>query len=70
MESATLTVNGMKCGGCENIVIAKLESLDGVKSVSASSADKAVKVEFDAGKTNLQGIAQAIKEAGYSVIED
>jgi copper chaperone CopZ len=38
--------------------------------VSASSKDKAVSVEFDANKTNLTAIAQAITEAGYTVIED
>ena len=69
-ELASLAVTGMKCGGCENNVITKLTSLDGVKSVSASSKDKVVKVEFDADKTSLNAIAKAITEAGYTVAED
>jgi copper chaperone len=70
IESASLTVTGMKCGGCESNVSNKLKTLDGVQSVSASSKDKAVSVEFDANKTSLTAIAQAITEAGYTVVED
>lgn len=69
-ESVSLTVTGMKCGGCESNVSNKLKTLDGVQSVTASSKDKAVNVEFDANKTSLKAIAQAIAEAGYTVIED
>jgi copper chaperone len=69
-ESATLTVSGMKCGGCENNVTTKLKTLAGVKSVSASSQDKLVNVVFDAEKTNLAVITKAISEAGYTVIDD
>jgi copper chaperone len=70
IESATLAVTGMKCGGCENNVTTKLKTLDGVKSAIASSKDKEVKVEFDSGKTNLDAIANAIAEAGYTVEEN
>jgi copper chaperone CopZ len=36
-------------------------------SVTASSKDKEVNVEFDAGKTSLEAITEAITEAGFSV---
>jgi copper chaperone len=70
IESASLTVTGMKCGGCESNVSTKLMSIEGVKSATASSKDKEVKVEFDADKTSLTVIAQAIAEVGYTVVED
>jgi copper chaperone len=70
IESATLTVTGMKCGGCENNVTTKLKSLDGVKSATASSKDKAVKVEFDTTQTSLGAIVQAITEVGYTVVNE
>ena len=69
-ESASLTVTGMKCGGCENNVTAKLKSLDGVKSATASSKDKVVRVEFDTDKTSLAAIAQAIADVGYTVVDN
>jgi copper chaperone len=65
-ESITLTVTGMKCGGCESNVSSKLNAIDGVLSVKASSKDKEVKVDFDAKKTGLNAIKTAITEAGYS----
>jgi len=49
-ESVSLTVTGMKCGGCEANVTSKLEAIDGVLSVNASSKNNEVNVEFDAEK--------------------
>jgi copper chaperone len=68
-ESVSLTVTGMKCGGCESNVTSKLEAIDGVLSVNASSKDKEVNVEFDAEKTSLGAITEAIIEAGFTVEE-
>jgi copper chaperone len=69
-ESALLKVTGMKCGGCEGNVTTKLKSLDGVKSVMASSKNQEVKVEFDEKQTNLKAIAQAITDVGYTVVDN
>jgi copper chaperone len=68
-ESVSLTVTGMKCGGCETNVTNKLKAIDGVLSVNASSKDKEVNVEFDAEKTSLDAITEAITEAGFTVEE-
>ncbi|NOT83269.1 MAG: heavy-metal-associated domain-containing protein [Methylococcaceae bacterium] len=66
-ESVILNVTGMKCGGCETNVTLKLNALDGVKSVKASHREKQVTVEFDADKTSVAAITQAIIAAGYVV---
>jgi copper chaperone len=66
-ESVELTVTGMKCGGCEANVKTKLNSIDGVLSVNASSKEKKVSVEFDEDKTDLEAITAAIAEAGFTV---
>ncbi len=57
----------MKCGGCEANVSSKLQAIDGVLSVNASSKNNEVNVEFDAEKTSLEVIADAINDAGFSV---
>ena len=67
IESVSLNVIGMKCGGCETNVTSKLQAIDGVFSVNASSKDKEVKVEFDTEKTSLAVIVDAVIEAGFSV---
>ncbi|HEY8097708.1 MAG TPA: heavy-metal-associated domain-containing protein [Methylobacter sp.] len=66
-ESVSLTVIGMKCGGCEANVTAKLKTIDGVLSVNASSKDKEVNVEFDSEKTSVDVITDAIIDTGFTV---
>jgi len=66
-ESVTLTVTGMKCGGCESNVINRLKAVEGILSVKASAKDNEVSVEYDAEKTDLDAITEAITEAGFSV---
>lgn len=66
-ESVELTVNGMKCGGCETNVKTKLNTIEGVLTVTASSKDKKVNVEYDSGKTGPDAIKAAIAEIGYPV---
>ena len=66
-ESVSLTVIGMKCGGCETNVTDKLEAIDGVLSVNASFKNKEVNVEFNAEKTSLDVIADTIIDAGFTV---
>jgi copper chaperone len=66
-ESIELTVTGMKCGGCEANVKNKVGAIDGVLSVTASSKDKKVGVDYDASKTDPEAIKAAITGAGFTV---
>ncbi len=66
-ESVVLSVIGMKCGGCESNISEKLQAIDGVLSVKVSQKDNEVGVEFDAGKTSLDAIEDAITDAGFTV---
>lgn len=66
-ESISLDVTGMKCGGCETNVKKKLNELDGVISVEASSKEDKVDVEFNPEVTNVDAISKAITEAGFVV---
>lgn len=66
-ESIELTVTGMKCGGCETNVKNKVSAIEGVLSVTASSKEKKVGVDYDGARTNLDAIKAAIAEAGFTV---
>lgn len=66
-ESVILTVIGMKCGGCESNISEKLKAIDGVVSVKVSHKENEVSVEFDADKTSLDDIEDAISDAGFTV---
>jgi copper chaperone CopZ len=66
-ESVSLTVTGMKCGGCENNVTTKLLALAGVISVKASHQVKQIDVEYDPLKIDLDEIEDTISVAGFTV---
>ncbi|WP_305906875.1 heavy-metal-associated domain-containing protein [Methylomarinum sp. Ch1-1] len=66
-ESVSLTVTGMKCGGCESSVNEKVGAIEGVVSVKPMHQENRVDVEFDESKTSLDAIKQVITEAGFTV---
>lgn len=66
-ETASITVNGMKCGGCENTINTALTAIDGVLAAKASHQANKVDVEFDPAKTNQEAIEDAIEDAGFAV---
>jgi copper ion binding protein len=67
METITLRVTGMTCGGCENAVKRALGRLDGVAAVDASHAQQSVTVTFDPAKAALDAVKERIAAAGYHV---
>jgi len=67
IESASITVTGMKCVGCETTVKNTLEALDGILLVNASSKNDQVDIEFDNAKISLDDIMASISNAGFNV---
>lgn len=67
MATITLTVSGMKCGGCENAVQEAAKAVGGVSAAKASHKESTVQVEYDPGQTNESAIKQAIQAKGYPV---
>ena len=66
-ESVSLSVTGLKCGGCENNVSTKLLALAGVLSVKASHQAKQVDIEYDPLQIDLDQIEDTITDAGFTV---
>ncbi len=66
-ESVSLTVTGMKCGGCESSVNEKVGALEGVIAVTPMHKENRVDVEFDDAKVSLDTITQTIIDAGFEV---
>jgi copper chaperone len=67
METVSLGVSGMTCGGCVRSVGNVLKALDGVVTTEVSLEGKRAVVEFDPGKLSVDQLKQAIVEAGYDV---
>ena len=69
MQTETLIVTGMTCGGCVDSVTRALVAVDGVHNVNVSLANKEVKIDFDETMTSTDKLANAIEKAGYGVAE-
>ena len=68
METLTLHVTGMTCGGCENAVKRALARLDGVREVTATHTGQQVGVTYDAGLVTPDQITSKIAAIGYTVL--
>ena len=69
IQRATLKVNGMSCGGCENAIKRALQQIAGVQDVSASHADGTVAVTYDDDRAALPTFRQKIETLGYQVVQ-
>ena len=69
MQTETLKVTGMTCGGCVNIVTRALLEVDGVHNVDVSLANGEAKIDFDENMTSIDAIELAVEKAGYGVAE-
>jgi copper chaperone len=67
METITLKVEGMTCGGCAKSIKNALNGRDGVKSSEANVDAGTVSVEFDAAVIQQDGLEQAIVDAGFDI---
>ena len=65
METTTIKVDGMSCGGCVKSVTGVLTALDGVANADVSLEQKQAVVEFDAAKVTRDRLKAAIEDAGF-----
>lgn len=66
MQTETMSVTGMNCGGCVGKVIRALTAVIGVGHVDVSLPGKA-SVEFDEKLTSRERLQAAVRAAGYGV---
>ena len=67
METTTIKVDGMSCGGCVKSVTGVLTALDGVAKAEVSLEQKRAVVEFDAAKLTRDQLKAVIEDAGFEV---
>ena len=69
VETASISVEGMRCGACSTKVETALASQNGVKTVSVNLETKFATVEFYPAKVAKSELVQAVSDAGFSVNE-
>jgi len=65
MKSCTLSVTGTHCRSCELLIEKEISNLPGVKSVSASTSDKKVVINYSKNKPKISKLNQLFKENNY-----
>lgn len=65
LKKETLSIEGMTCSGCEKRIENSLNKIDGVESVSASTAGSRADVWYDPDKTDPSQFIKAVEDLGY-----
>ena len=67
MQTVTLGISGMTCGGCVNSVSKVLKALNGVAKAEVSLEKRSAVVEFDPDKVGIDKLKRSVVEAGFEV---
>lgn len=67
MQTETLKVTGMTCGGCTSNVTRALKAIAGVNDVNVSLSAGEATVQYDERSTSPDQLKSAVKDAGYGV---
>ena len=68
MQTTTIKVEGMTCGGCVASVKRVLQGLDGVNEVDVSLDRKEARVDYDPNRVNEARLRSAIEDAGFDAL--
>ncbi len=67
METITMQIAGMACGGCSQNVKQALLALDGVIDAEVSHANGQAVVSFDSDRLTLSQLSNTVNASGYRV---
>jgi len=67
MQTVTIEISGMTCGGCVRSVTNVLKALDGVAKAEVSLEKNNAVVDYDPGKLGLEQLKRSVVEAGFEV---
>ena len=68
METLSLNIKGMSCGGCVKSVTGVLEKISGVSGVEVSLEQNRATISYDPAKAKPAQFKSAIEDAGFDVV--
>ena len=68
METLTLNIKGMTCGGCVKSVSDVLQKIPGISGVDVSLAEKQATISYDPTQAKPEKFKTAIEDAGFDVV--
>lgn len=69
-KKAEIKVAGMTCAMCASTIEKSLLNLEGVSKAEVNLAKETASVEYDSGKLKINDLDNAVKDAGYDVINE
>jgi copper chaperone len=67
METVTLKIDGMTCGGCVASVERVLKAVPGVAATKVQLSPGLAEVSFDPAQTGVPALRAAVEAAGYDI---
>ena len=68
METVTIKIKGMTCGGCVASVTRVLNAIDGVEKVDVSLEPAQATVKYATDRIDTLRLHSAIEDAGFDVV--
>ena len=68
METVTLKIDGMTCGGCVASVERVLKAVPGVTATKVQLRPGLAEVSFDPARTGVPALRAAVEAAGYDIV--
>lgn len=65
MQTITLNIQGMTCGGCVSSVSNILNKHQGVQQAEVDLASAQAKIAFDPEQTTVESLIEAVEDAGF-----
>lgn len=68
METLTINIKGMTCGGCTSSVTSVLQKIAGVSGVDVSLEQNRATISYDPARAKPAQFKAAIEDAGFDVV--
>ena len=65
MQTLTIHIDGMTCGGCVKSATNALLAVNGVIDAKVSLENKNAEIRFFPSKSNAAALLEAVEDAGY-----
>ena len=65
MQTTTINIGGMTCGGCAKSVTNVLSTLPGMVTAEVDLAKASATITYDPTKLSMDAVTDAVEAAGY-----
>ncbi|NJB72191.1 copper chaperone CopZ [Saonia flava] len=67
--NTTVEIQNLKCSGCENTIVRRLNTLEGIRNILVNMEDSTLSFEYDT-LLNLEELKRNLRKIGYPITGD